>query len=418
MRRLARLARLALWAALLFDSTQAFAGSEGRILGTVVDDASGAALAGVKIAVTSPEFKFRLDYTTDALGKFTATVLDATRKYQVRLEKEGYQPYEGPMPFELLGNKRMTFAMVKAVAAPEKPKPEESTSNQAILAYNEGVVALKANDFATAAAKFEQAMTLDPKLPQAPAAALEAYLSLKKYPEALTAADKVLALEPANVRGLSARFDVYQAMGEKEKARAALEALIQAAPGRETAIRVFNLGAEASRSGHGEEAIQYLKRAAEVDPKLAPAYSALASIYLSKRDWKNALEQSEKLLAVEPDNLEGLSARFEALKGLGDKAKAKEAEAAMKSARTDQSPTALFNQGVTLFNANNIAEAKNVFEKVLEAEPQRAKAHYMLGLCYVNLGDGAHAKEHLQKFLELAPNDPDAATAKEMLSTM
>jgi hypothetical protein len=28
----------------------------------------------------------------------------------------------------------------------------------------------------------------------------------------------------------------------------------------------------------------------------------------------------------------------------------------------------------------------------------------------------AQAKEHLQTFLQMAPNDPDAATAKEMLA--
>ncbi len=395
----------------------AVAGSEGRILGTVVDDATQAPLPGVKVIVTSPEFKFRLDYTTDKEGKFTATVLDATRKYHVRLEKEGYRPYEGDLQFELLANKKMTFTMVKPTPVEEKPK-EVPPSTQAVLAYNEGVGALKANDFAGAAAKFEQAMALDPKLPQAPAAATEAYLALKKYPEAAAASEKLLALDPTNVHGLSARYDAYKGAGDKEKAKAALEALIQAAPGRDTAIRVFNEGAEASRSGHTDEAIANLKRAAEIDPKLAPAHSALASIYLSKKNWKDALAEADALLAIEPQNLEGLSARAEAYKGLGDKAKAKEADAAMKAARADQSPAAIYNQGVTQFNANNIAAAQDTFEKVLERDPNFARAHYMLGLCYVNLGDSPHAKEHLQKFLELAPNDPDAATAKEMLKTM
>ncbi|MGE5233707.1 MAG: tetratricopeptide repeat protein [Acidobacteriota bacterium] len=396
----------------------AHAGSEGRILGTVVDDATGKPLAGVQVAVTSTEFKFRLDYKTDAAGKFTATVLDATRKYQIRLDKEGYRPFEGDLKFELLANKRMTFTMVKvAPVEPEQPKVE-STSNQAILAYNDGVAALKANDLTTAAAKFEQAMALDPKLQQAPAAATEVYLQEKRYPEAAAAAEKLLALDPKSERGLSARYDAYKGAGDKEKAKAALEALIQAVPNRDTAIRVFNEGAEASRSGRTDEAIVDLKRAAEIDPKLAPAYSALAGIYLSKKDWKNALAQADALLAIEPENLEGLSARVEAYKGMGDKAKAKEADAAMRAARADQSPQAIYNQGVTQFNANNIAGAKETFEKVLEADPNFARAHYMLGLCYVNLGDSPHAKEHLQKFLELAPNDADAATAKEMLKTM
>ena len=39
----------------------------------------------------------------------------------------------------------------------------------------------------------------------------------------------------------------------------------------------------------------------------------------------------------------------------------------------------------------------------------------MLGLVYVNTGDSAKAKEHLQKFIDLAPDDPEVATAKQML---
>lgn len=37
----------------------------------------------------------------------------------------------------------------------------------------------------------------------------------------------------------------------------------------------------------------------------------------------------------------------------------------------------------------------------------------MLGMCFVNWGDSAKAREHLEQFLELAPNDPDATTARE-----
>jgi hypothetical protein len=37
---------------------------------------------------------------------------------------------------------------------------------------------------------------------------------------------------------------------------------------------------------------------------------------------------------------------------------------------------------------------------------------------FINTGDNAKAKEHLQTFIELAPEDNDAATAKEMLASL
>ena len=42
----------------------------------------------------------------------------------------------------------------------------------------------------------------------------------------------------------------------------------------------------------------------------------------------------------------------------------------------------------------------------------------MLGLCYASTGENPKAREHLTKFLALAPNDNDAALAKEMLETL
>jgi Flp pilus assembly protein TadD len=56
--------------------------------------------------------------------------------------------------------------------------------------------------------------------------------------------------------------------------------------------------------------------------------------------------------------------------------------------------------------------AKKRFGKVLELDPNHARAHYFLGLVLMREGAKQEAKRHLQRFLELAPTDPDAATAK------
>jgi Flp pilus assembly protein TadD len=100
---------------------------------------------------------------------------------------------------------------------------------------------------------------------------------------------------------------------------------------------------------------------------------------------------------------------------MGNQAKAKEALAAMTAADQGGDPDTFFRQGVSLFNANNFAQAKTAFERVLAAEPNHPKAHYMMGLVYSNAGESAKAKEFLTKFVKLAPNDPDASAAKEML---
>ena len=52
----------------------------------------------------------------------------------------------------------------------------------------------------------------------------------------------------------------------------------------------------------------------------------------------------------------------------------------------------------------------------LSIDASQAKAHYFLGLDHLSKGNNAEAKTSLETFIRLAPDDPDAATAGEMLS--
>ena len=81
-----------------------------------------------------------------------------------------------------------------------------------------------------------------------------------------------------------------------------------------------------------------------------------------------------------------------------------------------------FNEGAELTRTGKYDDAAAWFEKVVEispAEPKFAKAHYVLGLTYAkddkDPAKKARAKEQLQTFLQMAPNDSDAGTAKQLL---
>jgi tetratricopeptide (TPR) repeat protein len=113
-----------------------------------------------------------------------------------------------------------------------------------------------------------------------------------------------------------------------------------------------------------------------------------------------------------------MTVRAEAYRQLGDKEKAAAAQAAMEAAQGDMSAQDFYRQGVALYNANNVPQAKAAFERAIAKDPAHPKSHYMLGLVFINTGDNAKAKEHLQRFIELAPEDNDAATAKEMLASL
>jgi len=107
---------------------------------------------------------------------------------------------------------------------------------------------------------------------------------------------------------------------------------------------------------------------------------------------------------------------YAAYSATGQSAKAKEVLSRMEAQDPEKAGKNLFNQAADLYNAGNLADAKPILERVVSSQASNARAHYMLGLCYINEGANEQAKTHLEKFIELAPKDPDAATAKEMIS--
>jgi tetratricopeptide (TPR) repeat protein len=294
------------------------AAGEGRIIATITDD-KGAPVEGAKVVLTRPGTTYKLEKVSDKKGQVMLLVLDATQEYQLHIEKGGYGPYDGPVKPKVSDTVRMSFTLPSVAPQPAAEAPKElSGADQAILAYNEGVGALKAGNVAGAVPSLEKAASLNPKLPEAQVALAEAYLEQKRYGDALAAADRFLALKPNDAEGLRARYDALKGAGDNDKAREALDALAAADPkSPDAAVRYFNEGAERARTGKLEDAAVFFEKVVQIAP----------------------------------------------------------------------------------------------------ADPKFAKAHYVLGLTYAkDDAKKAQAKEQLNTFLQMAPNDPDAATAKEMLA--
>jgi tetratricopeptide (TPR) repeat protein len=194
------------------------------------------------------------------------------------------------------------------------------------------------------------------------------------------------------------------------------------APGADQAILAYNEGVAALHAGDLAGAAAKLAKAAELDPKLAEAQAALAQVDLDLKRYGDSLAASDRLLALKPGDPDGLRTRYDALKLAGDNDKAREALDALAAADPKSPETAVrfFNEGAERARAGKLDEAAAFFERVVAiapADPKFAKAHYVLGL--TDAKDDAkkdQAREQLQTFLQMAPNDPDAATAKDMLA--
>jgi tetratricopeptide (TPR) repeat protein len=301
------------------------AGAEGRVTG-VVTDTDGKPLADVRILVTTPEIgNFRLERKTDGKGKFAVLILDATRQYVFRWEKDGYQPFEESI----------------------KPRLGEPTRRDIVLTSGNA-----------------------PAAPPAP-------------PPAETGRQVAVPREPT---------------------------------AEDLAIDAFNAGVAAHQAGDRVLARQKFEEAASLNPQLAQAHYAMAAVAMEEGRHADAAAASEKSIELDPTHVRALDLRWRAYTALGDKPKAQAAAEALAAADPTEGAVALYNRAVELFNGGDAAGAMALLERIIANLPDHAKAHYMLGLSLVNQGKTAEAKEHLQRFLELAPDDPDAAAAREMLA--
>ncbi|HSS50526.1 MAG TPA: carboxypeptidase regulatory-like domain-containing protein [Thermoanaerobaculia bacterium] len=194
--------------------------------------------------------------------------------------------------------------------------------------------------------------------------------------------------------------------------------------GNDKAIAAYNEGVNLLKANDLAGAAPKFEQAAAFDPKLAEADAALADVYLELGRNPEALVAADRYLALKPSDPRGLRARYDALKATGDNEKARATLEALALADPKGEGTAVryFNEGAELTRAAKYDEAAAWFEKVVEiapAEPKFAKAHYVLGLTYAkddkDPAKKARAKEQLQTFLQMTPNDPDAVTAKQLL---
>ena len=190
-----------------------------------------------------------------------------------------------------------------------------------------------------------------------------------------------------------------------------VEAAKKAAPIKiDPAITAFNEGADLANQGKVDEAIAKIETAIAAKPDLTIGYSALARLYLRKKDYPKAIANANKVIAIDAEDTDMTAVLAEAYTATGDKAKAAEFKKKMPA-----NPGELYNQAADLINSGKDGDAEALLKQAIAADEKFAAAYYELGMIYVRGGKNADAKTNLEKYLALEPNGKEAATAKEML---
>ncbi len=365
-------------------------------------------IPGIVVTLTLPsDPEFKLEATGDREGKFSFKISKAAGTYSVRLEGLGYEAFTTQLELNPGDKQDVKFRLV-ALA--------ESHRRDAVIAYNEGVKAFEAQDFETAKRQFQSALKLAPDLVEPHLGLADILLRAQNYAEATPHIEQFLAHHPDHVQGQQLAYEIYRRQGDVAKAQQMLTALRGVVPAAQLALQTYNDGVTAFRQQDEKRAIELFQQALNLDPKLMPAHGALATALYNQELYDEALVAVDRLLALDPQNVQGRRIRFLVYDARDDQVKAREALTAYREVDPGAAAEILYRRADLDFRSGNVQGAKAALLEVLTINPDLPRAHYTLGLCYTSEGNSAKAKEHLQKFIALAPSDPEVKTAKEMLS--
>lgn len=407
---------VALLALFLAAAGPASAIRQGRLIGKVVDP-EGSPIEGVTVTATSDQVSgFNEVEVTDAKGIFKIDFDEIDVVYKYRFEKAGYQTLLSEQTWQKVGTERYEFVLQPAEVAPVGDVAATTTSGQAVLAFNSGRAELEAGNWGAAAAKFEEALEHDPELRQAWAALGVARLEQARYQESAAAAEKAIELGATDELVLRTRWEAYRQLGDEAKTAAAQADLERVGRLAEEAKRIHNEGVALARAGDHEAAFAKFDEAARLDPNLRAAQLGVATSGLEIGRSGEALAAAQAMLEADPADEEAIRIRFNASLQLGDEDRIAEALTDLAPYEPEVARNGLWTLALKAYNASDMERAKERFARYLAIDPTQPHANYYLGLIHLGEENNEQAIRYLRRFVELAPDDPEAANATEILA--
>lgn len=145
-----------------------------------------------------------------------------------------------------------------------------------------------------------------------------------------------------------------------------------------------------------------------------PVLVGVASTYYEENNIQATEETLNRVLEIEPDNVEALKLLSSMMIAQGREEEAKVLMAKLPEGE-DLDADAYLNVGIDAYNDGRLDEALAEFDKVVLRFPDLPEAYYYRGLVRLNQEDSEGAIADFEKLLEMAPDHPKAAEASSFL---
>ena len=349
----------------------AFAQASGTVKGTCKDP-QGNPIADAVVVWTNQDNGQKYTLKTNKKGEYFSLGL-TPGKYVVNLYKN---------PDDMKANKPIDFVKGFQVQLDENVLDFDEKKQQEAAARGEGLSEEQKKQLQEQQAKQQKEVTTVKTLNEKLTAANTA-IQNKDYDTAIT------ALTEANQ--MDATRDVlWYRLGDAYRLSAAQQTDKAEKQKRyESAVEAYNKAIQIKQDNvqNGKE-----KDAAKANQQLAGFYINIADAYAKSGKIDDAVKSYEAAATADPT----------------------------------QAGAAYFNIGAVYTNAGRVDDANAAFDKCIQADPTRAEAYYQKG---VNLLGKATLQgnktiappgtaEAFQKYLEMAPEGPNAQSAKDLLTSI
>ncbi len=291
----------------------------------------------------------------------------------------------------------------------------------------------------------QQALALNDSLPIAHSLLGNIYVLQQQYDQAIMEGERALALDPNNADNYSNQAMLLNFAGKPEEALRAVEQAIRLNP-HSPPTYLLQLGWSNVLAGRYAEAIATLQESINRNPNFLPAHTMLALsywlqwgsqlsppdqtlgpalaaiqralalndflpsnhiylgyIYLSQRQYDQALAEMERAVALAPTEAMSHAALAVVLSCMGKTEDALQATAQALRLKSTLGDEYLANVGAVYVVAGHYEEARAPLQQYLSRSPNILPAHLTLALVYSELGQDAEARKEAAEVLRLNP---------------